>query len=104
MDEEKTPRRFRIDPNVRLGDLLLLGTIVLTGTAAFFNLKSAQEQNARDLAVMQVVQRDRDSQQDQLVVRIEGTLKEGVTQIRSEQLDLRREVSEIGRYVRNRGG
>jgi hypothetical protein len=106
MDDTSARRPFRIDPNVRLGDLLILGTMAFGVVMAWASLREGQERNSHDLVTMQSTQRERDAQQDAVVNRIEGSLKDGIQQIRSEQVELRREVGEIGRYVRgaNRGG
>lgn len=100
---EGAARRFRIDPNVRLGDLLILGTLAFAGISAWFSVKEMSERNTRDLAAFVVTQDRRDQMQDQVVVRIEGNLREGIQQIRQDQTEMRRDVGEIGRFVRGRG-
>jgi hypothetical protein len=102
MDETKP--RFRIDPNIRLGDLLIISTMAIGVVSAYVNLKDSVASMSRDLQMTQAVQRDRDAAQDAVMVRIEGGLKDGIAQIRSEQTELRHDVGEISRYVRQRGG
>lgn len=96
-------RRFRIEPNIRLGEIIVVTTLILGGMGAWYGLKGQTEQNARDIQTLATTQRDRDASQDAVVSRIEVNLKDGIQQIRSEQVELRREVGEIGRYVRSKG-
>lgn len=103
-ENEQAPRWFRIDPNVRLGDLLILATLILSAASAWHDVRGANERTTNELHAHQAYQAQRDSQQDTVVTRIEVNLKDGIQTIRNDQIELRREVGEIGRYVRNRGG
>lgn len=97
-------QRFRIEPNIRLGEVLILLTIIGGGVSAWFGLTARVDQNGRELQSFISQQSQRDGQQDAVVTRIETHLKDGIQTIRNDQIELRREVGEIGRYVRNRGG
>lgn len=100
---EESPKRFRIDPNVRLGDLLILATIAFGAVMAYASLHEGQERNARELVSMQVVQRERDTAQDTAMVEFKGTVRDSLLQIRSDVQDTRQDVKELSRFMR-RGG
>lgn len=95
---------WHVDRNVRLGDLLVIGTLLFGGIGAWYGLKGTIEQTAHDLGQYQAGQRERDAQQDASVARVEGYLKDSVQQIRNDQTDIRNDVRAIASAVRNRGG
>lgn len=105
--EDETPLelpRWRIDPNIRLGDLLVLASVLLALTSAYYGLKSSNEQNAHDLQAFKIIQRDRDDRQDAAVNTLEVHLKENIQQIRSDTGVIREDVRELSRSIRMRGG
>lgn len=101
MNEGEVQRpRWRIDPNVRLGDLLILAGLLATVVTAYQSLKEMGERNARDLAAFVIAQDRRDNTQDQVVTRIEGNLREGIQTIRAEQAETRADMKELSRFMR----
>lgn len=108
MDLEEVPvgrvHGFRVDRNVRLGDLLIIGTLLMGLAGGWYGLKGAVEQNGRDLNQYQARQGERDAAQDASVARVEVYLKDSIQQIRTDQTDIRNDVRAIASAVRNRGG
>lgn len=90
---EEASRRFRIEPTIRIGDMLTASVIAVTVLGAWFNLSGTVERNAE-------VQKLRDQSQDSTMADFKQRVGENIVQIHQEVAETRQDVKELSRFMR----
>jgi hypothetical protein len=93
---EEQSKRFRIDPSIRIGDLLSSAVIATTVAGAWFTLSGRVDR-------IEDVQRVRDASQDAAMVEFKGAVRDNIVQIRTDVQETRQDVKELSRFVRQKG-